>query len=295
MGQAVLVLPADLPDVADPDFDRTLAEVLAEQADEATETPHARIWRHLSERLGEIGPATDAPAADYRILRDQVASARKPSFWAAFPPQAPLSDVERAGLLRLALATPGDCDEDKMHALMEVARHAPLGDIVEIGSGAGRSASLLLPLAQRYRLGALLCIDPWADGPAGDETLRVFEINLAAFAQGRLNYVRASADYFVPDYGPGLTVTTEAFGTTAYEGVIAILHLDGPPAQAAHDCALWSPFVAGGGWIVFGGYDGAAREAADAFTAANAGRIAAHFEAGGSLFLQLKRHAGHGA
>ncbi|MBS0408522.1 MAG: class I SAM-dependent methyltransferase [Proteobacteria bacterium] len=287
MGQAVLVLPADLPDVADPDFDRTLAEVLAEQADEATETPHARIWRRLSERLGEI-----VPTADYKGLRDHVASARKPSFWAAFPPQGTLSDVERAGLLRLALATPGEGDEAKMHALMEVARHAPQGDIVEIGSGAGRSASLLLPLAQRYHLGAILCIDPWAGGAAGDETLRVFEINLAAFAQGRLNYVRAGADWFGPDYGPGLAVTTEAFGTTAYEGAIAILHLDGPPAEAERDAKMWSPLVVGGGWIVFGRLDAGTRGAAEAFADANAGRIAARFEAGGSLFLQLKRHAG---
>lgn len=296
-----------LPDLADPAFDRTLAGVLARHDVTAVHTPHSLVWKLLSERLGHGAPGAglslDPSSLDedgaYRALQLRVASARRPAFWAAFPPQPALCDVERAGLLRLAQTVPGACGEEKMHALMEVMRHAPKGDVVEIGSGCGRSASLLLPLCQRYDIGKILCIDPWGGESAsdGDETLRMFEINLAPFAQGRINYVRARSDYFAPDYGPGLTVRTDVFGATDYEGHIAVLHLDGGQAerQAQRDCDEWTSHVVGGGWIIFGGYEGSfgdgPRRVADGYLAANAGRIAARFKAGDTLFAQLKRDA----
>ena len=297
-----------LPAVGDPDFDRSLADILIRHEVTAVHTPLHAIWKHLAERLGELSPGASLSGSQrdgddhYQALRQRVANARRPVFWAAFPPQPPLSDVERAGLLRLAQTVPGACGEEKMHALMEVMRHAPPGDIVEIGSACGRSASLLLPLSQRYGLGKVLCIDPWdaadsPDGEDGEETLRMFEINLAPFAQGRLNFVRARSDHFAPDYGPGLTVESEVFGATAYEGRIAVLHLDGGAAQrqAQRDCDDWTPHLVGGGWIIFGGYEGSfgdgPKVVADAFAATNERRIAARFQAGDALFLQLKRGA----
>jgi hypothetical protein len=92
-------------------------------------------------------------------------------------------------------------------------------------------------------------------------------------------------------YGPSLGVTTEAFGTTRYEGRIAVLRLGGAAAepQAAADCALWTPRVVPAGWIIFDDCEGGARRVAETFVAANHARIAARFEAGSALFVQLKR------
>jgi Methyltransferase domain len=182
---------------------------------------------------------------------------------------------------------------------MEAMRHAPAGDVVEIGAGWGRASALLVWLAKRYQIGAVLCIDPWADGADADpgdpdETLRIFEINLAPLADGRLNYLRAPSADAAVEYRSGLTVRTEAFGATAYEGRIAFLHIAASQGEpGGQDCALWAPRIVPGGWVVFDDYNQAladgARRAAGAFLAREAGRIAARFEAGGALFIQLKR------
>ncbi len=309
-----------LPYVNDPGFDDALAEVVRRQGIGAIHTPHFVVWRHLSERLGEIAPDAQLSCAErpqdseraYRALRERVAAAKAPSFWPAFPPKPPLSLVERAGLVRLVDTIPGMCAEAKMQAVIEVMRHAPNGDIVEIGAWWGRSAALLVWLAGRYEIGKVLCIDPWAEDAMvqGDELLdktsaeldteearRMFEINLAPLAGGRLNYLQARAEDVATRYGPGLTARTDAFGETRYEGVIALLHIDGNHAEAhvARDTDLWTPHVAPGGWIVFDDYEWAfgngPRQVADAFVGRRASQIAAVFQAGPALFVQLKRCA----
>jgi len=307
-----------LPYVNDPGFDDALAELVRRHGVSAIHTPHFVVWRHLSEHLAQIAPGAELSGADkpedseraYRELRDRVAATRAPAFWPALPPKQPLSLVERAGLVRLASTIPGMCGEAKMVALMEAMRHAPNGDIVEIGSWWGKSAALLVLLGRRYEIGNVLCVDPWCadamvqgdallDSTSVDldteEALRMFEINLAPLAGGRLNYLRLRSEDAAPRYVPGLTVKSDAFGKTDYCGQVAMLHIDGNHArdEAEKDCALWTPHVAPGGWIIFDDYEWAfgegPREVADAFVAGNAARIAAKFQAGPALFIQLKR------
>jgi hypothetical protein len=262
------------------------------------------VWRHLSERLAEIAPGAELTGADrpheqaYQALRERLQGQRTPCFWPALPGKPPLTLLERVALIRLAEAIPGPWGDAGMLAAMEAMRHAPAGDVVEIGAGWGRSSALLVWLAKRYQIGAVLCIDPWADAAGADgdpdEALRIFEINLAPLADGRLNYLRAQSADAAVAYRSGLSVRTEAFGATAYEGRIAFLHIAASHGEpGAQDCALWAPRIVPGGWVVFDDYDqtlaGDARRAADAFLAREASRIAARFEAGGALFIQLKR------
>ena len=309
-----------LPYVNEPGFDAALTELVQRHGVGAIHTPHFVVWRHLSEHMDQIAPGAELSCAErpeeceqaYRALRERMAHAKAPSFWPAFPPKPPLSLVERTGLVRLIDTIPGMCSEAKMQAVIEVLRHAPDGDIVEIGSWWGRSAALMVWLAHRYDVGKVLCIDPWSDDAMiqGDdlldstsvdldteEALRMFEINLAPLAGGRLNYLRSRAEDAIAGYGPGLTVRTEAFGETRYEGVISVLHIDGNHAepQVASDTKLWTPHVAPGGWIIFDDYEWAfgdgPRKVADAFVAARSSDIAAVFQAGPALFVQLKRCA----
>ena len=76
-----------------------------------------------------------------------------------------------------------------------------------------------------------------------------------------------------------------------------MLHIDGNHAepQVASDCELWTPHVVPGGWIIFDDYEWAfgdgPRRVADAFVAARSSDIAAVFQAGPALFVQLKRCA----
>jgi hypothetical protein len=306
-----------LPFINDPGFDAALAEVLRRHAVAQVHTPHFVVRRHLLKRLAEIAPGARLTSSEsiaeseglYRELRERIAAAKPPSFWPAFPPRPALPPVARVGLIRLVETIPGMCGEEKMHAVMEIMRHAPSGDIVEIGSWRGRSAALFVWLANRYEVGPMLCVDPWDNAamPQGDpmldeastdcdteETLRIFEINLAPLASGRLNYIRARSEDAAACYGPDLSVKTEAFGETRYSGKIAVLHIDGNHTfeQVERDTAAWTPHVVPGGWIIFDDYvwgwgDGPKR-VADAFVEREEARITARFQAGAALFVQLK-------
>ena len=221
---------------------------------------------------GRRPPPAPAPQLAPRSLAERVATIRRPCFWPAMAGKPPLSEIERAGLIRLADSIPGACSDEKMVALMEAMRHAPPGDVIDIGSGCGRTAAVLVWLARRYAIGAVLCLDRWTDEGVAD-----FEIDLAPLAEGRLNHLPVGAER----YEAGLTVSTKAFGETRYEGRAAMLHIALPDA----DPAVWTACVAPGGWVVFDGCG----EAAGAFAAANAPRICARFAAGGADFVQLKR------
>jgi len=307
-----------LPYVNDPAFDDALAEVVRRHAVSTVHAPHYVVWKHLSERLGQIAPGARLTTGQipqdneraYRALRDRIAALKAPCFWPALPGKLRLTPLQQVGLMRMVDAIPGMCGEEKMVAVMEALRHAPTGDVVEIGSWWGRSAALFVWLARHYGVGKVLCVDPWRDdalaqgepmvdaasaGLDAQEALRIFEINLAPLAQGALNYLRGCSRDAAAKFERGLSVTTEAFGATTYTGSIAVLHIDGNHAEpeVAADCALWTPHVVPGGWIIFDDYEWAfgdgVRCVADAFVAANEARIAARFEAGSALFLQLKR------
>ena len=72
-----------------------------------------------------------------------------------------ISLLEVAGMLRRSSLIFGHSNDEKLAALMGVCANAPRGDVIEIGSWMGRSASVLQYLAMRYRMGSLLTIDPW--------------------------------------------------------------------------------------------------------------------------------------
>jgi len=238
-----------------------------------------------------VGPPD--PSLAYRALRERVASARAPAFWPAMPPKPRLSLAERAGLVRIVETIPGACGEIEMSAVMEAMRHAPMGDVVQIGVGAGRAAALFAWLAGRYDIGRMLCVDPWAGGPEADDALATFEINLAPLAQGRLNYVRATAAEAASRYGAGFQASTEAFGTTTYAGKIAVLHLNIDRVTTEAGADAWTARLASAGWVIFDDqewvFGDGPRRLAEGFQAANASRIACHFTAGPAHLIQLKR------
>jgi len=248
----------------------------------------AALQRSLVAAPDDAGLADPPRVSDeraYLALNERVAQAKVPCFWPALPGKRPLSVLERIGVVRLVSDIAGPAGEDEMLALIEALRHAPRGDVVEIGASSARSAALLAWLARRYDIGQVLCVGAWRTETA----LHAFEIDLVALAQGQLNYLRSEAAD--ARYAPGLRVATEAFGQTEYEGRIALLHLAGDGADAARDLAQWRPHVAPGGWIVFDDWTRASdmRRAAEAFTMAEETRIAARFKAGPALFVQLKR------
>ncbi len=130
-------------------------------------------------------------------------------------------------------------------------------------------------------------------GFAWDSFRGIFEVNVAPFAQGRLNYIHGLSTDAFAQYASGAPVQTETFGRTAYEGAIGLLHIDGNHEyeQVAADARAWTPRVKPGGFIVFDDYDwdwgDGPRRVADAFVRDNAARVRATFLVGGALFVQL--------
>jgi Methyltransferase domain len=307
-----------LPYVNDPGFDDAFAEVVRRHDVSTVHAPHYIVWKHLSERLGQIAPGarlTTGPIPQdneraYRSLEDRAAALKAPCFWPALPGKLRLTALQQAGLMRMVDAIPGSCGEEMMVAVAEAMRHAPAGDVVEIGAWWGRSAALLVWLARHYGVGKVLCVDPWLPDALAqgapmldaanaerdtEQALRIFEINLTPLAQGSLNYIRATSVEGAAAYRSNRVVTTEAFGKTEYAGAIAMLHIDGNHAEpfVAADAETWTPLVVPGGWIVFEDYEWAfgdgVKQVADAFVEANNARIACHFTAGAALFVQLKK------
>ncbi|MGH6970921.1 MAG: hypothetical protein ACREEQ_04860, partial [Caulobacteraceae bacterium] len=195
----------------------------------------------MAESLGEVAPGPRPYLEGRQALAARVAGVRGPCFWPALPGKSALSALERASLVRLAEVSNGDWEAEAMVAAMEAMRHAPAGDVVEIGVVGARSAAVLAWLARRHQVGKTLCVGAWSEA-----ALTAFQIDLLALAEGGLNYLSNSPEGAATLYRPGLCVSTAAFGDVAYEGRIALLHV----GEGA-DAAGWTERVAAGGWIVF--------------------------------------------
>ena len=312
---------AYLPYITDPAFNDALATLIAQYKVGAIYTPNTVAWFYLNRMLPVIAPNVSLVNAS-PILEEvsgyNNATRRgrqlleKPLSLASNVQQLPCaSELELSTLFRHANIIPGMCDDEKIGALCEIARHSVAGDIVEIGSAYGKSAFVLARLARLYETGALLCIDPWqreftvqhdATGLVdslvnefdSDEILRVFEMSLLPYSNGKINYLRLPSTEAAKHYATERDVTTSAFGTTTYCGQIAILHIDGNHnyEAARADVEAWSGHVLPGGWIIIDDYvwpygDGPQR-VGDEFLAANQSRISSAFVMGTALFLQLR-------
>ena len=306
-----------LPHVSDPAFDARLGEAIRAHGVGQVHVTHFAIWSRLKSRLAEIAPGVTLSFGrshldlqdEYRAMMARVAAAPAIPEMEASPTQRPaLSLIEAVGMLRAATAIQGESYEPKLLALIEAMRRAPAGDIVEIGSLFGRTAAFMAMLNNRYDLGQVLCVDPWTPGAIdqGQAALKeaglmfdwnafrsMFEVNVAPFAQGRLNYIQALSTDGARTYA-GREVVTEAFGRNVYEGQIGVLHIDGNHKyeSVVADIAAWAPYVKPGGWLVLDDYewdwgDGPQR-ASDEYIAANTDRIRFTFVRGHAMFVQLK-------
>lgn len=307
-----------VPHVTDPAFDARLAELIAAHGIGQVHASHFAVWHHLKTALPRIAPDVSLTLGrsnfdlqdEYRTLLKWAAEAPGIPELAASPPTRPEpSPAETAGYLRAAMAIPGESYEIKLLALMQAARRAPTGDIVEIGCLFGRTAALLAMMNSRYDLGQVLCVDPWSadaiDQGAGQlqaasqdfdwaSFRRIFEVNVAPFAQGRLNYIHALSSEGARRYAASRVIETETFGRTLYRGAIGLLHVDGNHEyeHVLADLEGWAPFVSPGGWLVFDDYEwdwgDGPRRVVDDFLKRDAARIRLSFIRGGAMFIQLK-------
>ena len=308
-----------LPFITEPNFSDELAKVILEFEISEIYTPNLVVWNFLSSELSKIVPGVElanrSPVDDalegYRKSLSKARSTLRSSLQIASSAvhHPAMSDITMASLYRYADLIPGMCDDDKIHAMLEIFRYSVKGDVVEIGSWWGKSAYVLAMLARHFRVGALLCIDPWDDallvqdekvvdsGSAAisaSEALDVFKIGMIPFSDGQINFVRLPSVVAAAQFQPELVVTSDAFGSTNYEGNISILHIDGNHAFEAvfADLRAWSPYVVGGGWIILDDYiwpygDGP-KLVGDMLLQHHQAAIEVCFVMGTALFVQLK-------
>jgi hypothetical protein len=305
-----------LPWIGDGDFANALSCCLTKYGIDTVFTAHPVVWSMLRDLLPQLSPSVHLESAepwaselaDYRAYRGIAAGFDLHSLTLAGSGEtaARLSETQLAALVRIFHLTPGQCDDNKLEAMVAIFRHMPKGDIVEIGALWGRSAVALAFLASHYRIGNLLCVDPWrnenlrqgipqldavfGDTPM-DEIFEAFRINLALFA-GQTNYCRESSKDAAEIYAAKRTFKTEDFGLTDYSGEIALLHIDGNHALDAvrSDIRAWQSFVRPGGWFVFDDYRWSFGKgvtiAADEFLNEAGDSLASAFVAGEALFVQ---------
>lgn len=277
-----------LPFVTDPQFDQAFQKLLAQHQITHVFTPHEGIWQHLARLELQF-----AASQSFTLCKPDPFSA----FWGLYEPHeawatvalgsqaaewtgatqlaAPLSRACYASLHRQFLLTPGQCDDDKLLALCDIARTLAPGDMIEIGALWGRSAFALAYLAQRHRLGNLICIDPWhADditdqGPQADmlklehhriDIHSIFRAFLSAAALlDNLGYIRSTSEAAQPIFAKAQAaghLDCPELGRLALSPQVSLIHIDGNHRydHVKRDVELWLPSLCPGGWLLLDDY-----------------------------------------
>ncbi len=231
------------------------------------------------------------------------------------PAKTPPERAFLAGVIRVAFDLFGESYDDKLAALLACLLDAPGGDIVEIGSLFGRSASVLL--SGRGLGGAerrLFVFDPWSSEAAAQKDLPQImqDYTRAAGLERAALAFEATFEALAPHGAMTAYRTPSALGNAIYRGEadgeaarllkqrsaltpngrIALLHIDGnhDAAYAEEDVSLWSPLVAPGGWVAIDDYcwrygDGP-KSAGDALLERWGDGVARAYVLGDCLFIQ---------
>lgn len=306
-----------LPFIHEATFVQELRDVVARHSIDTVYTPHAPTYLRLTEIQSSVPNLRILGDSPYSTQMDRVTKAHA----TAQEAQQKLAKIStKAGAIRadflaalIADAVPvyGECTTDKIIGLCAACADAPPGDLIEIGTFFGKSALVLNRLADHFRLGATIAVDPWDAGISvqhqSPDTIqklsnvwdwqKVFE-GFLLLMQARhakpFNYIRATSTQAFNKYINSNKIQSAEFGETETAGLISILHLDGNHDEnaVAEDCALWSQRIKAGGWIIFDDYEWSQgdgpRKVADRFQREHAKDIATSFVLGGAAFIQLR-------
>ena len=270
-----------LPYVHDTSFAAAFLNLLKDQAIGRVYAPvaavHSWLNRFIAERQLSVRLVGESPiqreVGRFRQLMTTVTSYRGFIDDCAGDDSG-LTDLEIGAVFRMADHIYGESSEEKIAAMMAIFSSAPKGDVIEIGSLAGKSASVLTLLAKRYAIGNVLAIDPWQSEAAtqhdSPDTVRIhmvgeweyemlpknFTINMIPTGLGCFNYLQCASENGFEKYQSGHTVTSKEFGTIEYQGAIAVIHIDGNHdyEKVKLDCKLWLPLLAQNGWLILDDY-----------------------------------------
>lgn len=274
-----------LPYVTDPGFDAALQALQQQHGFARIYTFHAAVWKHVSKMLTSGLLPSQLQLCNNWPMNDNWAIFEPAYAWAQTckealplvgdPLREALTPARYANLYHGFTQIPGESDAQKVWLLAQIFRHAAEGDIVEIGSAYGRSAYCLAWLSQQYRLGSVICVDPWNYGASADqgeqarivnECVRdvnweqVFQVFCAAVGQfEHVAYVRQPSAQAITAYeqaGARKALDCEQFGSIPVQGCVSVLHIDGNHAYESvkEDVELWLPHVRPKGWVLIDDY-----------------------------------------
>lgn len=277
-----------LPFVTDPAFAAAFRAACEKFAISTVFAPHQGVWRHL-EKLRQTAAAEppfelcrpDPFTATWQLFSPHeewaatALSSRAPQWIGGALQQPPLSRSCYAALHRQFLNTPGQCDEGKLHALCDIARLLPAGDLLEVGCLYGRSALALGYLAGRHRIGQLICVDPWNTAELTDQGKqaallnaehvnidfeRIFRIFISTAALlDNVGYIRATSEAAQPLYEAARrngSLSSPELGSIALAPHLSLLHVDGNHRydHVKKDVETWSRYLTPGGWLLLDDY-----------------------------------------
>ncbi len=279
---------AYLPYVTTPEFDESFDRVLSQYSITHVYAPHSAVWWHVNNLKSKktytfhlCGPSPfEADWLKYERSYLWADNACKETFAEYLDDgikiRKHLTESQYAGLHKQFIEIPGQCGDDKLLSLLSIFRLVPKGDVVEIGALYGRSAYALAWLADKHKIGNVICIDPWdiekteKQGGAANTFLnpdesqvdvhKIFKIFLAtASMQNNMGYIREKSEVAIHAYrkasAKGILMDRE-FGELALAGQIALLHIDGNHKyeHVRLDIETWFAQVVSGGWILLDDY-----------------------------------------
>lgn len=304
--------PMHLPMIYERDFPERFLALVREHSVARVFCPVATVYAFLVKFIAShqlaLAMVGESPVAQ-QISRHQdlMARARRVHLLVGTIGEggANLSLHEVASLLKYSATIYGESNDDKLGAMMAVACSAPQQDVVEIGCLMGRSAFVLLFLATRYQLGAVLTIDPWApaecaqeDSPSELQAVvdewdyealsEGFFVSTALLHQARHCHLRLPSNAAIARYESRHLPAV----TPSWSGRIGLIHIDGNHDYdaVAEDCRQWVPWIAPGGWLVLDDYvwahgDGPYR-VGNEILERDAWRIERSFVCGKALFIR---------
>lgn len=213
-------------------------------------------------------------------------------------------------IVQLSLIFKGESSPTKLAMLLAIIDNCNIGDIVEIGALAGRSAAVLLYGSRSNKVGKVLCVDPWsavdaqqrdsspalqqaADQGLMDSIFSSFLRNIIPLNCNDINYIRAASHTAIQQYEKAEPVSSVELGETTYNNSVTLLHVDGNHdfQSVMQDLQDWSPHLSRGAWIVLDDYiwslGNGVKKAADCFTHSRSEDIRRAFVYDQSLYIQF--------
>jgi len=306
-----------LPFIHEDDFLTELQKYLHKNKIKRVFSPVLAVHRFLerasADMLIDVKMATESPldqqATRYKNLIRKSIKVRQVLDGLGL--DAGLAPMELAALIQYVSGIYGESSLEKIGALIGVCASGVKGDVLEIGSLVGKSASVLSYMSARMSVGNFLSIDPWnetaavqKDSPELVQDLSrgldydmlhsLFIVNLMLTNRGHSNYFRRTSEEAFLCYKPSWEVSSLELGKTTYTGQASIIHIDGNHdyEHVRFDIENWGGKLAPGGWIIIDDYlwshGCGPKVAGDEYLRANLESIEMAFVADKSLFLRFR-------